>query len=104
MLGAVLSLGRGHQSGPGLPVKPSHSAAVLPSDTSAAGIGGWFQCASGQLRWFHVAIARSDIPDEWRWPQTMQAGIRALELLAQLALVVARAKTSGMPCVRRALL
>ena len=68
------------------------------------GVGGWFQCASGQLRWFHVAIARSDIPDEWKWPQTMQAGVGALELLAQLALVVARAKTSGMPCVHRALL
>ena len=32
------------------------------------------------------------------------SGLGALELLAQLALGVARAKTSGMPCVHRALL
>ena len=69
-----------------------------------AGIGGWFQTASGTRHWFHLAPKREDIPDDWMWPQRMQAGIGSLELVAQLALMIARPKVCSLPCAHRAVL
>ena len=56
------------------------------ADTYVGGLGGWFYDRSRKLRWFHLELRREDIPDSWDWPDSMQQGICALELLAQQVL------------------
>ena len=60
------------------------------ADSKRAGLGGWFNDMAGNLKWFHIELLLSEIPPEWEWPQTMQRGISALELLAQQILVQVR--------------
>ena len=58
-----------------------------------AGIGGWFQTMQGRKQWFHVPLHMNDLPKKWRWPEQLDKGIAAFELLAQQALILARAKS-----------
>ena len=62
-------------------------AADAWADATVAGLGGWFCDRNGELRWFHLQLVATDFPADWEWPQTMQSGISALELLAQQVLV-----------------
>ena len=80
------------------------AAADAWAGSALSGIGGWFRALeSNKLFWFHLEIEQGQLPDLWQWPEKMQAAICALELLAQLALVLARAKVDGtaqLHCVR----
>ena len=80
------------------------AAADAWAGSALSGIGGWFRALeSNKLFWFHLEIEQGQLPDLWLWPEKMQAAICALELLAQLALVLARAKVDGnaqLHCVR----
>ena len=67
-----------------------NGAADAWADTHVAGLGGWFFDHSNTLRWFHLELRREDIPDSWDWPDSMQKGICALELLAQQVLTQLR--------------
>ena len=72
------------------------AAADAWAGSALSGIGGWFRALeSNKLFWFHLEIEQGQLPDLWLWPEKMQAAICALELLAQLALVLARAKVDG---------
>ena len=67
--------------------RPIAGAADAWADATVAGLGGWFCDRNGELRWFHLQLVATDFPADWEWPQTMQSGISALELLAQQVLV-----------------
>ena len=72
----------------------NNGAADAWAGASVAGLGGWF-CSGGQLWWFHLDIKGGQLPSAWACPERLQEAICALELLAQLALVLARAKIVG---------
>ena len=56
---------------------------------------GLFRSSSGQLRWFHLQVQAGQLPFAWGCPGRLQEAICALELLAKLALVLARAKVDN---------
>ena len=60
---------------------------------SRAGIGGWFQTMQERKQWFHVPLHMNDLPKKWRWPEQLDKAIAAFELLAQQALILARAQS-----------
>ena len=78
-------------------------AADAWADATKAGLGGWFESSTG-LHWFHVPLRREDIPADWDFPLSMQKAISSLELLAQLALLLARVRVEGAGFKYRAVL
>ena len=62
-----------------------------------SGLGGWCLTSAEESFWFHLELRLEDMPSAWQWPRTMRQGIAALELLAQLALVVVRKRVDDSP-------
>ena len=78
-----------------------NGAADAWANASLSDLGSWCKNSAG---WFHLGLRLEDMPSAWQWPRTMQQGIAALELLAQLALVLVRKRVDDSPFRHRVVL
>ena len=81
-----------------------NGAADAWANASLSGLGGWCLNSAGESFWFHLGLRLEDMPNAWQWPRTMQQDIAALELLAQLALVLVRKRVDDSPFRHRVVL
>ena len=60
-----------------------------------AGVGGWFRGAGNITHWFHIPFSQQDFPTDWCCPEKLEKAICAIEMVAQQALLLARAKVES---------